>query len=114
MENFRKEFPLFALLTPSTDQMGNLFPGPVVGIAHARDTSEVNSDTWHVNRSGISFRGTWYFAGPQNRWMKPGYFRLIALKATTRDGKAPLTGEVITDARQDFDQFGGVPKWQCL
>jgi SecD/SecF fusion protein len=38
------------------------------------------------------------------------YFRLVALKSTTRDGQAPLTGEVITDARQDFDQFGGRPE----
>ena len=38
------------------------------------------------------------------------FYRLIALKVTTRDGKAPLDGGVITDARQDFDQFGTNPE----
>ena len=110
MANFRQEFPLFALLTPSTDQMGNLFPGPIAGIAHARDTAEVNRI---LNREQI--RNIF----PRNmifRWTaKPvddagTYFRLVALKTTTRDGQAPLTGDVITDARQDFDQFGGRPE----
>jgi SecD/SecF fusion protein len=110
MENFRKEFPLFALLTPSTDQMGNLFPGPIVGIAHSRDTSEVNSIMAREQIRNIFPRNMVF------RWTaKPVddagiFYRLIALKATTRDGQAPLTGEVITDARQDFDQFGGRPE----
>ncbi len=38
------------------------------------------------------------------------YFRLIALKVTTRDGQPPLDGDAITDARQDFDQFGSTRK----
>ncbi|MDZ7777662.1 MAG: hypothetical protein U5L09_19620 [Bacteroidales bacterium] len=33
---------------------------------------------------------------------------LLALKVSTRDGSAPLTGEVITDARQDYDPNGNV------
>jgi SecD/SecF fusion protein len=110
MENFRKEFPLFALLTPSTDQMGNLFPGPIVGISHSRDTVEVNKILAREQIRNIFPRNMVF------RWSaKPvddaGFFyRLIALKATTRDGQAPLTGDVITDARQDFDQFGGRPE----
>lgn len=110
MENFRKEFPLFALLTPSTDQTGNLFPGPIVGIAHSRDTAEVNSIMSREQIRNIFPRNMVF------RWTaKPVddagvMFRLIALKSTTRDGQAPLTGEVITDARQDFDQFGGRPE----
>ena len=31
---------------------------------------------------------------------------MIALKVTNRDGKAPLSGDVIVDARQDFSQTG--------
>jgi SecD/SecF fusion protein len=38
------------------------------------------------------------------------YYRLIALKVTSRDGRAPLDGGVITDARQDFDQMGSNPE----
>ncbi len=110
MANFRKEFPLFAVLTPSTDQMGNLFPGPVTGIAHARDTAEVNRILAREQIRNI-FPRNMVFSWTANPVDEAGtFFRLIALKATTRDGKAPLTGEVITDARQDFDQFGGRPE----
>jgi SecD/SecF fusion protein len=110
MENFRKEFPLFAVLTPSTDQMGNLFPGPVTGIAHARDTAEVNRILAREQIRNI-FPRNMVFSWTAKPVDEAGtFFRLIALKATTRDGKAPLTGEVITDARQDFDQFGGRPE----
>jgi SecD/SecF fusion protein len=38
------------------------------------------------------------------------YYRLIAMKVTSRDGRAPLDGGVITDARQDFDQMGSNPE----
>jgi SecD/SecF fusion protein len=110
MADFRKEYPLFALLNPSTDQSGQLFPGPVVGMAHFKDTAQINE---YLHKPQI--RNIF----PQNmifRWTaKPGdaagnFYRLIALKVTSRDGRAPLDGDVITDARQDFDQMGSNPE----
>ncbi|MFW6290555.1 MAG: SecDF P1 head subdomain-containing protein, partial [Mariniphaga sp.] len=110
MADFQKEFPLFALLKPSTDQSGQLFPGPVVGIAHSRDTAEVNDylnmeQIRNVFPRDIKFRWT---ANPVDE--AGNFYRLIALKAATRDGRAPLDGDVITDARQDFDQMGANPE----
>ena len=35
---------------------------------------------------------------------KQPVFELIAIKVTNRDGRAPLEGDVVTDARADFDQ----------
>ncbi len=110
LENFRREYPLFAILNPSTDQTGNLFPGPVVGTAHAKDTSEVNAflareQVRNIFPRNMMFRWT---ANPVDE--EGSYFRLIALRSTSRDGKAPLTGDVITDARQDYDQMGGRPE----
>jgi SecD/SecF fusion protein len=110
MENFREEYPLFAVLNPSTDQQGQLFPGPAIGIAHSRDTAKVNE---YLSREQIRsifprdmmFRWT---ATPVDE--SGNYYRLIALKVTTRDGQPPLDGDVITDARQDFDQFGSNPE----
>lgn len=110
LANFRKEYPLFALLNPNTDQSGQLFQGPVVGIAHSRDTSKVNE---YLNREQIRniFPRDMRFRWTANSIDEAGnYFRLIALKAGTRDGRAPLDGDVITDARQDFDQFGSNPE----
>jgi SecD/SecF fusion protein len=110
LENFRKDYPLFAVLTPSTNQKGNLFPGPVIGTAHAKDTAAVNAllakeQIRNIFPRNMFFRWTANAADDKNT-----YFRLIALKSTSRDGKAPLTGDVITDARQDYDQMGGRPE----
>lgn len=110
LADFKKEYPLFALLNPSTDQTGQLFPGPVVGMAHFKDTAQINEYMHHPQVRNLF---------PQNmmfRWTaKPvdeagNYYRLIALKSTSRDSRAPLTGDVITDARQDFDQLGSRPE----
>lgn len=110
LEDFRREFPLFALLNPSTDQQGQLFPGPAIGIAHSRDTAQVNE---YMNREQIRsiFPRDMMFRWTANSVDAAGnFYRLIALKANTRDGRAPLTGDVITDARQDFDQMGSNPE----
>ncbi|MDB4582807.1 protein translocase subunit SecDF [Draconibacterium sp.] len=110
LADFKKEFPLFAVLNPSTDQAGQLYPGPIVGMSHFKDTAKVNS---YLNQPQVKN------LFPRNmafRWTaKPfdtagNYFRLIALKVTTRDGRAPLTGDVITNARDGFDQFGSNPE----
>ncbi len=110
LSDFKKEYPLFALLNPSTDQQGQLFPGPIVGMAHIKDTAKIN-DYLHLEQVKNIFPRNMTF-----RWTaKPAddegnFFRLIALKITTRNGRAPLDGDVITDARQDFDQFGSSPE----
>jgi len=110
MADFQKEYPLFALLNPSTDQQGQLFPGPIVGMAHFSDTVQINEYMHHPQIRSLF---------PQNmifRWtaksvdVTGNYYRLVALKVTSRDGKAPLDGGVITDARQDFDQMGSSPE----
>jgi SecD/SecF fusion protein len=110
LADFKKDYPLFAVLNPSTDQSGQLFPGPVIGMSHYKDTAQVNT---YLNQEQI--RNIF----PRNmmfRWSaKPvdaagNYYRLVALKVTSRDGRAPLDGDAITDARQDFDQFGSNPE----
>ena len=100
LEKNRKENPLFAIL--QVDPRGGR--GPVVGLAQSKDTAQVNA----------------YFATKQVkevlprdlglRWSvkaldkKGEIFQLIAIKITNRDGRAPLGGDVITDARADFSQ----------
>lgn len=110
LADFRKDYPLFAVLNPSTDQAGQLFPGPIIGMAHFKDTARVN-EYLHLPQVRALF--------PQNmkfRWTAQAkdeagnYYSLIALKVNSRDGRAPLTGDVIVDARQDFDQLGSNPE----
>ncbi len=111
LADISKDYPLFALLRPNTDQSGQqLLKGPVVGIAHARDTAQVDS---YLNMPQIKslFPRDMFFRWTAKSVDAAGnYYSLIALKITTRDGRPPLDGDVITDARQDFDQFGSNPE----
>ncbi|MGE4586917.1 MAG: protein translocase subunit SecDF [Mangrovibacterium sp.] len=110
MENFRKEYPLFAVLTPSTSPQGQLYPGPVVGTAYFQDTATVNRylklpQVQSVIPRNLSFKWTSSAIDEDDN-----YYRLIAIKVTSRDGRAPLTGDVIVDARQDYEQMGSRPE----
>lgn len=110
LANFKKEYPLFAILNPSTDQSGQLLPGPVVGMAHFKDTAQVDKYL-HMAQIRNIFPRNMMFRWTAKPVDKAGnYYRLIALKVTTRDGQPPLTGDVITDARQDFAQMGSNPE----
>ncbi|MCL1821210.1 MAG: protein translocase subunit SecDF [Prolixibacteraceae bacterium] len=106
LENFRKEFPLFAVLSPSTNEIGQLMSGPTVGIAQTKDTARVNEilnmeQIRNIFPRNMMFRWSAKSMDPTGK-----FYRLIALKVNTRDGKAPLVGDVITDAKSDFDQYG--------
>ncbi len=103
-EDIAKNFPLFAVLTPNTSREGQIAPGPVVGFAHFKDTATVNSylklqQIKSVFPRTMTFRWT---AKPMSN--DGNYFQLIALKVSSRDGRAPLDGGAVTEARQDFGQ----------
>ncbi|MFV0290738.1 MAG: protein translocase subunit SecDF [Mangrovibacterium sp.] len=109
-EAFRKEMPLFAVLLPSMSQDGQLFNGPVVGTSHAKDTATVNSYLAMPQVKAVipnSLKFAWTAAAADENGQ---YFRLIALKATGRGGNAPLTGDVIVDATQDYSQLSSQPE----
>lgn len=103
-EEISKNFPLFAVLSPSTSRDGQLFRGPVVGYAHSKDTATVSQ---YLNMPQIKslFPRTMLFRWTAQPTEKDGnFFQLIALKVTNRDGRAPLDGGSVVDARQDFGQ----------
>lgn len=113
-EDYAKDNPLFAVLSPSIYQndQGSYSPGegPVVGYAAVKDTAKVNEYLAMPEISGIfpkDMRLLWT-AKPFDDDEK--FLQLIAIEVTSRDGKAPLEGDVITDAFQDFGQFGGRPE----
>lgn len=110
MANFKKDYPLFALLTPSVDQQGQLMRGPVVGISHFKDTAMVTSLLKSEQVKGVFPRNLIFKWSAKPMFTSKNHFSLIALKITTRDGRAPLDGSVIVDARQDFDQRGSNPQ----
>ena len=105
-----KQFPLFSVLQPSSTQQGQLMPGAVVGTSHFKDTAMVNKylamdQVKALLPRNLNFKWTAKAIDPEEN-----FFRLIAIKVTSRDGKAPLEGDVITDARQDYSDMGSTPE----
>lgn len=99
--DFAKNYPLFAVLQPNLMSNNEPAYGPVVGMAHYKDTARINSILKMEQIRGLfpyNVRFLWEVKSP--KWDKSEtIFQLIAVKVTSRDGKAPLDGGVITDAR---------------
>ncbi len=103
LEQNKKENPLFAILAVNV-QNGQVIPGPQVGIVEGKDTAMVNKyltlkQVREVLPRDLAFRWGVNAIDENDR-----YYQLIAIKQSTRDGRAPLTGSVITDARDQFGQ----------
>lgn len=100
---WKLEYPLFALLQPNTPQ-GQMGPGATVGFAHFKDTSKINS---YLNDPRVSsvfprdLRLKWSFK-PYKYIDDKNHYELIAIKITSRDGMAPLTGDAVVDASKQF------------
>ena len=104
---YRKQNPLFAALQPSGAK-GNA----CIGYAHYADTAKVNKYLSMPQIKSLfprEFKPMWTVKASQ--WI-PGenIFELVAIKATSRDGKAPLDGGVVTDARVQYGNTGGNPE----
>jgi len=103
LEASKKENPLFALLQINA-QGGQAGRGPVVGYAHSKDTVQINNyfKTKQVRELLPRDLGLRWSVKATDK--KGEIFQLIAIKVSSRDGRAPLGGDVITDARKDFQQ----------
>ena len=117
-EEYMAENPFFAVLSPSIYQndQGSYSPGegPMVGYSQISDTAKVNEYLAMPEVAAIfpnDMRLLWT-AKPYigNDGKESNLMQLIAIKVASRDGKAKLEGDVITDAYQDFGQFGGRPE----
>ena len=102
MERIRKQNPLLSLMNYTQAYGGS----PVIGIVNKNDTAAVNSMlsskiARDILPSDLILRWT---VKPIDE--KQTMYELVALKAG-KGGKAPLGGDVITDARDDFDKIKG-------
>jgi SecD/SecF fusion protein len=101
LEQFTKENPLFGVLRPHVDQQGQPIPGSLVGLSSFRDTSVVN-DYLKMNQIRALLPRDVRFFWSQNPYKydaSNSMYELHAIKVTSRDGRAPLDGGVITAAR---------------
>ena len=112
LEEMRSNFPIYNYLTPSyyQNEAGQTFPAQTarVGMALVKDTANINRMLKQVmNVFPRNVRFAWCVKPNVDATTGTEYIDLVALK-TSRDNKAALGGEVIVDARQDYDQNGRV------
>lgn len=96
---YKKANPLFAVLNPSGTNSA------CIGFASAIDTAVVNRYLSMPQITEIfpaEFKPMWTVK-PSEYVQGDNVFELVAIKATSRDGKAKLDGGVITDARVVYD-----------
>ena len=103
----KKQHPLLAMLQTTN---GNSLA--LVGYASVRDTAAINKLIYsklakHVLPSDVKLL---WGAKPADGLSVKNIFELYALKVTTTTGRAPLEGDVITDAKDQFDQVTGQPQ----
>ncbi|HBC78722.1 MAG TPA: protein translocase subunit SecD, partial [Bacteroidales bacterium] len=100
-EEFNLQNPLFGLLNPRVDEQGQPLPSSMIGLAAGIDTLQVNRYL-AMPRIKALFPRDLKFAWSQNPYKydpTKSLYELHAIKITTRDGRAPLSGDVITGAR---------------
>ena len=104
---WEKSNPLFSVLVPSQAR-GNA----CIGYASYADTAKVNK---YLNMPEIKaifpreFKPMWTVKASQ---IIPdgNHFELVAIKVTALNGKAPLDGDAISDARVQYGNTGGNPE----
>ena len=110
-EAYRKANPLFAALQPAVYN-GRLATGACIGYASYADTAKIN--TWlHLPQVQAlfpaEFKAMWTVK-PSQAFPGGNIYELVAIRSTSRDGKAPLDGGVVTDARVQYGNSGGNPE----
>lgn len=112
LEEMRSNFPIYNYLTPSyyQNEAGQTYPAQTarVGMALVKDTANINRMLKQVkNVFPRNVKFAWCVKPNVDATTGAEYIDLVALK-TSRENTAALGGEVIVDARQDYDQNGRV------
>ena len=106
-EAYKKANPLFAVLSPSQFR-----DNACIGLAAAADTALINQYLRMPEVAALfpaEFRPMWSVK-PTSYIKNSNIYELVAIKASSRDGKAPLDGGVVTNARVEYDnRRGGEP-----
>ena len=103
-----KNYPLFAVLNPIYMQDGRPRPGAAVGYAHFKDTAAVNAMLNEPLVKALFPRNLKLLWGVKSIDDAGNFFELIAIKVTSRDGQPALSGDVVTDASDEYAQGRGV------
>ena len=107
MEQAKKEHPLLSIFQPTGNGALSL-----VGYASARDTAAVNKIIYSALAKQIlpsDCRLLWS-AKPADGIQAKNIYELHAIKVTTTNGRAPIEGDVVTDAKDQFNNLTGTPE----
>lgn len=110
MAALAKANPLFSVLSPATYQGPNgeqgLRPGPVVGYVALKDTAKVNEYLREPEIKAIIPPNVKLMWGVKSISKDAKVYELYAIKGSGINNGAVLEGDVISNAREDFDQKG--------
>ena len=109
-EQYKKQNPLFAALQPAMFN-GRLASGACIGYANYTDTAQINRWLKMPQIASLfppEFKAYWTVK-PSAYIQGGNAYELVAIKATSRDGQAPLDGGAVTDARVQYGNNGGNP-----
>ena len=103
LEAYKKQNPLLAIL-----QVNPSAQSPIVGFANYKDTADINRYLAmpEVKASFPKDLRLKWGVSPSEYDPKKQTFELYAIRSTERDGRAPLEGDVISSASDDYDQYG--------
>ncbi len=107
LEQAKKEHPLFAIFQPTGN--GAL---SIVGYASVRDTAAVNKIIYSQLAKQVlpsDLRLLWS-AKPADGIQAKNIYELHAIKVTSANGRAPIEGDVVTDAKDQFNNMSGAPE----
>lgn len=120
-KGFMKRYPLFSQIAPlkpslySDGKQQYFTPGAIVALAYSKeDTAKANEYLRNEKVRSVfpsKMKFMWGSKGKEAKDQSGNvtgvYYELYAIKITDRSGKAALYGDIITDARKDYDQKSG-------
>ncbi len=98
---FAKEHPLFSLVNMSQED------GACVGLVLGTDTATVNKYLSIQAVKDLLPRDLKFLWSVKAADKNGQFFELVAIHITSRDGSACLSGDAVTDAREEFDERRG-------
>ena len=102
-EQLKKLHPLFSIFQPINQGYS------LVGYAHVRDTAAINKIIYGVDAKKVLPTDCKLLWSAKPMDGNKNVFELYALKVTSNNGRAPLEGDVIVDAKDEFDHTTGRP-----
>lgn len=103
--DFQKENPLFSIMIPMMDQENRIVPSSAIGQVNVRDTATLRRYFSLPSVKAVLPRDFVLAWGANERTDgAKGYIMVYGLKINPINPKAKVTGEMVSDARQSFDQ----------